>query len=107
MRNLLIAVILATTSSFVLAQMQVGVQRSSSPRGVQIQGDTDIKANAQNVNAVAVGADNSAANSAGAIKGGTNIKGNTRISVTAQEVNAVAVGKGNKAGNTVGAIGGQ
>lgn len=107
MRNLLIAVALAVSSSAVLAQMQVGVQRSSSPRGVQIQGDTDIKANAQNVNAVAAGSDNAAANSAGAVKGDTNIKGNTRINATVREANAVAVGKGNKADNAVGAIGGK
>ncbi|WIM04915.1 MAG: hypothetical protein OHM77_09410 [Candidatus Nitricoxidivorans perseverans] len=107
MRNSLIAIMLAVSPSIALAQMTVGVQRSSSPRGVQIQGDTDIKASAQNVNAIAVGDDNAAANAAGAVKGDINIKGNTRINATVREANAIAVGKGNKADNTVGTVGGK
>ncbi|MDP2809910.1 MAG: hypothetical protein Q8O34_07140 [Rhodocyclaceae bacterium] len=106
MRNSLIAIILAVSPSIALAQMSIDVQRSSSPRGVQIQGDTDIKARGQNVNTVAAGKDNTAKTAVGAVKGGTQIQGHTEIKASAKNVSTVAVGKDNKAGSTVGAIGG-
>ena len=80
-------------------------QSSSNPNAVQIQGNTEIKADQKNVTAVAVGEGNTAKNTAGAIKGGTQIQGNTKINANARNVNAIAVGKGNAAANDVGAIG--
>jgi hypothetical protein len=81
--------------------------RSSSPQGVQIQGNTDIKAQQESTVAVAVGQGNEAKNTAGAIKGGTQIQGNTNIKVEQKNARAVAVGKDNKATNEVGVIGGK
>lgn len=82
-------------------------QRSSNPQGVQIQGNTEIKAKQENVTAVAVGEGNTAKNTAGAIKGGTQIQGNTKIKAEQKNATAVAVGKNNKAANEAGVIGGQ
>lgn len=93
-------------SSIAYAQDTVSVRRSSSPQGVQIQGDTTVNANAQNTNAVAAGEGNAAKTATGAVKGGTQIQGNTKINAKAKNVNAIAVGKGNAATNEVGAIGG-
>jgi hypothetical protein len=82
-------------------------QRSSNPQGVQIQGNTEIKADQKNVTAVAVGEGNTAKNTAGAIKGGTQIQGNTKISATQKNATAIAVGKNNAASNEAGVIGGK
>ncbi len=82
-------------------------QRSSNPQGVQIQGNTEIKADQKNVTAVAVGEGNTAKNTAGAIKGGTQIQGNTKIKATQKNATAVAVGKNNEASNEAGVIGGK
>jgi hypothetical protein len=81
-------------------------QRSSNPQGVQIQGNTEIKAENKNVSAVAVGEGNTAKNTTGAIKGGTQIQGNTKINAKQTNATAVAVGKGNTAANEAGVIGG-
>lgn len=110
MRKTLFTIALVATSALAFAQ--TGVQASpgsvqATSGGVNIQGNTNIKANAENVNAVAVGKGNTAKNSVGSIKGGTNIKGNTNIKANAKNVNAVAVGKGNTATNDVGTIGGK
>lgn len=94
-------------SSVAYAQGTASVQRSSSPQGVQIQGDTRVNANAQNTNAVAVGEGNAAKTATGAVKGGTQIQGNTKINATAKNVSAIAVGKGNAATSDVGSIGGK
>lgn len=83
------------------------VQRSSNPGGVQIQGNTDLKAAQQNSTAIASGQDNSAKNTAASIKSGTQIQGNTRIDATQKHTSAVATGKGNTAGNEAGQIGGK
>jgi len=83
-----------------------GGMSSSSSQGVQIQGNTDIKAKQENTTAVAVGEGNTAKNTAGAIKGGTQIQGNTKIQASQKNTTAVAVGKGNKAENQAGVIGG-
>jgi hypothetical protein len=80
--------------------------RSSNPQGVQIQGNTDIKAKQENTSAVAVGEGNEAKNTAGAIKGGTQIQGNTKIKAEQKNTSAVAIGKNNKAANEAGVIGG-
>ncbi|MFA6971028.1 MAG: hypothetical protein WC208_06445 [Gallionella sp.] len=81
-------------------------QRSSNPQGVQIQGNTEIKAKQENSTAVAVGEGNVAKNTAGAIKGGTQIQGNTKIHASQKNSTAVAAGKNNKASNEAGVIGG-
>ncbi|MDP1605864.1 MAG: hypothetical protein Q8L93_04345, partial [Rhodocyclaceae bacterium] len=74
MRTILLIAASAIIATPVFAQQ---AQRSSNPQGVQIQGNTNIKAKQENVVAVAVGEGNTAANTAGAIKGGTQIQGNT------------------------------
>lgn len=83
------------------------VMRSSSPSGVQIQGNVDLRAKQDDSAAVAAGQDNEAKNSAGAIKGGTQIQGNTNIKVEQKNARSVAVGKDNKATNEAGVIGGK
>lgn len=95
MRKIILASILAVASTFVLAQK------------TDIKGNTNINAVAGQQTAVAVGKDNTAKNTVGAIKGGTSIKGNTNINAAVGSQTAVAVGKGNKAENTVGQIGGK
>jgi hypothetical protein len=82
-------------------------QRSSNAQGVQIQGNTEIKAEQENTTAIAVGKGNTATNMAGAIKGDTQIQGNTKITASQKNATAVAEGKDNKASNEVGVIGGQ
>lgn len=105
-----LAVALMSASSLVMAQAVQGDNQSGQLNlkqgGVQIKGNTDIKANAADVNAVATGEGNVAKNSVGAIKGGTQIQGNTKINASAKGMNAVAAGKNNRATNDVGAIGG-
>src|SRR3989339_179387 len=83
-----------------------GGMYSPNAQGVQIQGNTDIKAKQENVTAIAVGEGNTAKNTAGAIKGGTQIQGNTNIKASQKNAAAIAVGKGNKAENAAGVIGG-
>ncbi len=104
--RLIASAIIATAlvATPVLAQQ---AQRSSNPQGVQIQGNTDIKAKQENTTAVASGQDNTAKNTAGAIKGGTQIQGNTKIQASQKNTTAVATGKGNTAGNEAGQIGGK
>ncbi len=88
----------------VLAQP---VLRSSSPMGIQIQGNADIRAKQEDAAAVAVGQGNEARNTAGAIAGGVSIQGNTNIKAEQKSAKAVAVGKDNKATNEAGTIGGK
>ena len=105
MRKSLLVVALIAASTVAFAQNKT--MTTTNPDAVQIQGNTEINANAKNVNAVAVGKGNTAKNAVGAIKGGTQIQGNTKINANAKNVNAVAVGKGNTAENAVGVIGGK
>lgn len=102
--RLTVVILAALLAVPVMAQQ---VQRSSNARGVQIQGDTELKADQKNVTAVAVGQGNQASNAAAAIKGGTQIQGNTTISAKQKNATAVAVGKDNKASNEAGVIGGR
>jgi hypothetical protein len=104
MRNIVTLIASVLVALPVLAQP---VMRSSSPSGVQIQGNTDIRARQDDAAAVAVGQDNEAKNSAGAIKAGTQIQGNTNIKVEQKNAKAVAVGKDNKVTNEAGTIGGK
>ncbi len=103
MRLIALCIASAVIATPVFAQ---SVQRSSNPQGVQIQGNTDLKAKQENSAAVAVGEGNTAKNSAGAIKGGTQIQGNTKIQASQKNSAAVAVGKNNAATNQAGVIGG-
>ena len=66
MRLITFMIAAAVAASPVLAQQ---TQRSSNPQGVQIQGNTNIKASQKNATAVAVGKNNTAANEAGVIGG--------------------------------------
>ena len=104
MRLVSILIASALISAPAFAQQ---AQRSSNPQGVQIQGNTEIKADQKNVTAVAVGEGNTAKNTAGAIKGGTQIQGNTKIKASQKNATAVAVGKNNTAANEAGVIGGK
>ncbi len=104
MRTLIIFIAAALVAPTVLAQP---VQRSSSPTGIQIQGNVDLKAKQEEAAAVAVGQNNEAKNSAGAIKDGTQIQGNTNIKAEQKNAKAVAVGRDNKATNEAGVIGGK
>jgi hypothetical protein len=105
----LVALISAFASGAAFGQVAQGgrSQGSSSSQGVQIQGNTDIKAKQENSTAVAVGEGNVAKNTAGAIKGGTQIQGNTKIQASQKNSTAVAVGKNNTAANEAGVIGGK
>ena len=100
------AILLASAILAVPAFAQQ-VQRSSNPQGIQIQGNTEIKAEQKNVAAVAVGEGNVAKNTAGTIKGGTQIQGNTKIKASQKDATAVAVGKKSTAVNEAGVIGGK
>ena len=104
MRTIVLLVVSALVAAPVCAQP---VMRSSSPGGVQIQGNTDIRAKQEDSASVAAGQTNEAKNSAGAIKDGTQIQGNTNIKVEQKNARAVAVGKDNKATNEAGVIGGK
>ena len=104
MRIVTLLIASAVIASPVFAQQSM---RSSNAEGVQIQGNTDIKAKQTNVTAVATGQGNTAKNTAGAIKGGTQIQGNTKIKAEQKNATAVASGKGNTAANEAGVIGGK
>jgi hypothetical protein len=80
---------------------------TTNPNAVQIQGNTDIKAEQKNVTAVALGEGNTVKNTAGAIKGGTQIQGNTKIKAEQKNATAVALGKNNTVANEAGVIGGK
>jgi len=111
MNKVLVAVLALGISSFAVAQTSQGGPRggqgSASAQGVQIQGNTEIKAENKNATAVAVGEGNVAKNTTGAIKGGTQIQGNTKIQAKQTNSTAVAVGKNNTAANEAGVIGGK
>jgi hypothetical protein len=98
MKKLIVATILSAVTAVAFSQ---------DSGGVKIKGNTNINAAVGSQTAVAVGQDNTAKNTVGAIKGGTEIKGNTNINAVAGSQTAVAVGKGNKAENAVGQIGGK
>ncbi len=108
-----IAIIALTTVLSTAAFAQAGSANkggsmgSSNAQGVQIQGNTEIKADQKNVTAVATGEGNTAKNTAGAIKGGTQIQGNTKIKAKQANATAVASGKNNTAANEAGVIGGK
>ena len=111
MRNTLLISLLSVASFAAFGQTVSAkpgaVQGSSNSSGVQIQGNTDIKADQTDAAAIASGEGNTAKNAAGAIKGGTQIQGNTKIKAKQKNATAVATGKNNTAGNEAGVIGGK
>jgi len=105
----LVAAALVSTAAFGQASQAGPRGGMSSPNanGVQIQGNTSIKAANQHVKAVVSGQNNVAKNTTGAIKGGTQIQGNTNIAASQKGATAVASGKNNTASNEAGVIGGK
>ncbi|KOR29340.1 hypothetical protein TI03_02535 [Achromatium sp. WMS1] len=105
MRKILLAVSIATVSSFAFAAEPGGVQFQSTSGGVNIAGNTTINAGAHNTTTTAT--EGSIARSAtGSIRGGTNIAGNTSISAYSQNTTTTASG-GSIATTSVGTIGGE
>jgi len=102
-----LAAVAALIAGPAFAQSSGGVraQQSSNPEGVQIQGNTTINANAENVNTTAIGQGNTADTAIGAIRGGPQIQGNTTINANAKNVNTTAIGQGNTAKTSIGTIG--
>jgi len=76
MRILTVLAVTALVSVSFSASAQT--MRSSNDKGVQIQGKTQIDAEQKDVTAIAVGKDNVAKNTAGAIKGGHKFKATPR-----------------------------
>ena len=98
---------LLTTAVLVsAAYAQQPILRSSNPGGIQVIGNTELRAEQQAVSAVAVGAGNEAKNSAAAIKGNVQIQGNTTIKAEQKNVRAMSVGQKNQSSNEAGTIGG-
>lgn len=97
---------LVASATLALPAGAENVQRSSSPQGVQIQGNIEIKASQEDAASAAAGEGNTAKNTAGAVKGNTQVQGNTKIKASQKNTTAIAVGKDNKAGNEAGVIGG-
>ena len=106
-KGLILGLSMTAASTVVFAQQPGGVQMQSSNKSgtVQIQGNTNINANAQNTGAVASGQGNKAKNTVGGITGQTQIQGNTKINANAKNTQSVASGKGNQAESAVGSIG--
>ena len=102
-----ITILAASVASVIIAAPAFAqYQGTSNQKGVQIQGNTEIKAKQEGAKAAAKGEGNEAKNTAGAIKGGTQIQGNTKINASQKNAHAKAEGKGNKASNEAGVIGG-
>lgn len=89
-KMLMVALSAALASGFAFGQASQagsrGAMSSPNAQGVQIQGNTEIKAEQANTAAVAVGQGNEAKNTAGAIKGGTQIQGNTKLKADRKSV---------------------
>lgn len=111
MNKLLITAVVTLACGAAFGQASQGNRNGSmsSPNanGVQIQGKTEITADQKDAAAIAVGKDNVAKNTAGAIKGGTQIQGDTKIKASQKGAVAISVGKGNTSSNEAGVIGGK
>lgn len=110
MCKVVVTLILAVSPFLACAQGTEGVQRSSSPLGMRIQGNAQQEGaetrNANNSNASSPASEgNAVANTASSAKSRTQIQGNTSINASARNLNAVAAGRSSAAGNEVGAIG--
>lgn len=83
-KNIAMVLALAGTASFAWAQSQGGV----------VRGNTQINANAENINTIAVGSGNTAKTNIGTVKGGT--RESTKITVDVKNVSNVVSGRGKK-----------
>jgi hypothetical protein len=88
-----------------IAALSLSAAYAVDEGGVNIKGNTNVIGVAKDVATVAIGKDNKAGTSVGAIHGGTTIKGNTNVIGVAKDVATVAIGKGNVACTEIGAIG--
>jgi hypothetical protein len=111
MRKILVTVVLALSPFFAYAQGAEGVQRSSSPLGMRVQGNnmqagggTEAPKSSPSASS-AEGEGRASANTTSSAKSATQFQGNTTIKANARNVNSVASGRNNAAGNEVGAIG--
>lgn len=100
---LLLASILIAAPAFA----EDPIQRSSSPTGIQVKGNTNLKADQDNAVSVAVGKDNLSRNTAGSIKDSVQIQGDTNIKASQKNVATHTFGKNNTATNEAGVIGGK
>jgi hypothetical protein len=103
MKKIILAVSMLAASGLVFAAQPGGVQATVG--GVNIMGNTNISAGANDTTSIATGG-SVAKSSIGAIRGGTNIMGNTDISAYARDTTAIAT-EGSKAVNSIGVIGGE
>lgn len=95
MRRVIFPVLLATGLI-----SSVGAQESG---GVRLGGNNRINANAQNVNTIAAGSDNTARTAIGAVKPGA--KGNVDVTVDVKNVTNIAAGRGRKSCVNIGTVG--
>jgi hypothetical protein len=108
MKKVILAVSMLAASGLVFAAQPGSVQGpgyQATDGGVNIQGNTNISAGANDTTSIATGG-SVAKSSIGAIRGGTNIMGNTGISAYARDTTAIAT-EGSKAVNSIGVIGGE
>jgi hypothetical protein len=108
LKSVLFATVLSAATSLAWAQLPDTVQRSSSPQGFQVQGNTPTKTTSAPSNVGLTSAGKEDAGAGTAVAAGTvkvQIQGNTRINASATNTNATALGQGNKAGNDLGGIG--
>lgn len=103
----MIAFLLASAILAAPAFAEDPIQRSSSPSGIQVQGNTSLKAEQDVSVAVAVGRDNSSKNTAAAVKDGVQIQGDTKINAKQKNTSSTTFGKNNTASNEAGVIGGK
>jgi hypothetical protein len=104
MRRALVLLTTVVLAGAVHAQQPI--IRSSNPGGVQVIGNTELRAEQKSVSAVAVGAGNEARNAAATASRSVLIQGNTTIKAEQKNTTAVAVGTKNKSTNEAGTIGG-
>jgi hypothetical protein len=103
----LAATALSAMTSSAWSQMPDSVQRSSSPQGFQVQGNTPMGAGSTNTNTGNLAKDGSSSGSGPVASGKSTvqIQGTTRVNAAATSTTAAAIGQGNKASNELGAIG--
>lgn len=99
-----------TIGAFIVAAvMTTPLAAQQQTPSVNVQGNTNVNATAEELNATASGVNNNAENNVGVIGGGSNvnIQGNTNINATVGSATATAKGVNNTAKNNVGVIGGK
>ena len=94
---------LAFAIPFLLIVCQPAIaQQSQRNAPTRIQGNTNVTAVTNNMNAVAIGEGNVAKNRVGVVQG--DKKGNTNIAVAAGNVSTVVIGRNKKACTNIGGI---